>query len=384
MKLRTPPSQTWHFVKIDVYADEHVALNRIYDITVEGSKIEEQLEFGSLLKAYLEEHGEELSESFTEAFNNISNQSNVTAYIKGGEGKWAVLKGSADQVAVNTSNLLNGDTTVLTSEGSSVLPASEEPETAKSQNYFQRSIKQVFLGNYSDDVTVMGTGMQIALGIINADMPADIRDIVYDIQNWEWSKGHISKTLLDGIGFIPVIGAIKYGDEVSVLIRAGNNGEVAKLTGRINNAVLDTISKERKEIGNVMDGVQDGVGNTIIKGWEKNIGHVLEKHVGLSDAELLKRLETEPLISAASTFTDKQTAWNVIAETINSNADEIAQWEKSAKPWATRDFYFNGTQLIGRGVSKTEPTIYSMSNAVVRLKKLENGGWALYSSYPIH
>ena len=377
------PREEENPLKPDTYhlEGEFAALNRIYDVTVEGIRIEEQLEFGSLLKAYLEEHGEGLSESFREAFNNISNQQNVTAYIKGGEGKWAVLKGSADQVAVNTSNLLNGDTTVLTSEGSSVLPASEEPETAKSQNYFQRSIKQVFLGNYSDDVTVMGTGMQIALGIINADMPADIRDIVYDIQNWELSAGHISKTLLDGIGFIPVIGAIKYGDEVSVLIRAGNNGEVARLTGRINDAVLDTVSKERKEIGNVINSTENSVAKVILDSGNR---HLLKDHVRQTLEQLKDQLKNKPNAPAATSFVDEAKGLEYTSNALRRLENQILEWvKKEGNNMQAKGFEIDMDEVVGYGIKRDSELLANTKRINVVVKPNGTGGYEFVDAYPI-
>jgi len=33
-----------------------------------------------------------------------------------------------------------------------------------------------------------------------------------DLTNWEWTPEHIAQTLLDAVGFIPVIGSLKYAD----------------------------------------------------------------------------------------------------------------------------------------------------------------------------
>ena len=57
-------------------------------------------------------------------------------------------------------------------------------ETGK---YLQKSLNQLVLGNYTDDVTWLGTSTQVIASMANLDLPMDIRDLVYDIQNWEWS-----------------------------------------------------------------------------------------------------------------------------------------------------------------------------------------------------
>ena len=81
-------------------------------------------------------------------------------------------------------------------------------------------LDQFIYGNFSDEVTLLGTGAQIATGIIGIDLPADIRDISADLVNWEWSLRHVGQTALDCIGLIPVIGALKYGDEIGTLVNS--------------------------------------------------------------------------------------------------------------------------------------------------------------------
>ena len=76
-------------------------------------------------------------------------------------------------------------------------------------NYISKSVKQVVFGNFTDDVTLLGSGMQMALGVVGVDIVTDIRDVAADIVNWEWSKEHALQTGLDIIGLVPAIGAIK-------------------------------------------------------------------------------------------------------------------------------------------------------------------------------
>jgi hypothetical protein len=68
----------------------------------------------------------------------------------------------------------------------------------------------------------MGTIIQVGAGVFNVDLPADVRDLSADVMNWEWSKSHIKQTLLDGIGLLPIIGALKYGDEAADVVKSGS------------------------------------------------------------------------------------------------------------------------------------------------------------------
>ena len=78
---------------------------------------------------------------------------------------------------------------------------------------------QVILGNYSDKVTIEGTAAQVTLGLVGLDLPMDVRDTWYDLSKWEWSWGHAGQTGLDVIGFLPLAGMLKYGDEVDGIIK---------------------------------------------------------------------------------------------------------------------------------------------------------------------
>jgi hypothetical protein len=92
-------------------------------------------------------------------------------------------------------------------------------------SYFKRSLKQIVYGNYTDDVTLLGTGTQIGAGLLGIDLPADIRDVSADFVNWRWSWGHVKDTALDAAAFFPVLGGLKYTDEVATL--AKNSDEIA-------------------------------------------------------------------------------------------------------------------------------------------------------------
>ena len=93
----------------------------------------------------------------------------------------------------------------------------------KAEDYLIRSAECVVLGNFTDEVTVLGVGVQIVLGIFDLDLPCDIRDIIADVRNLakaddiKWDM--IAMLALDLIGVIPVIGALKYSDEIGILFK---------------------------------------------------------------------------------------------------------------------------------------------------------------------
>lgn len=82
-------------------------------------------------------------------------------------------------------------------------------EDTKEDGYIWKSIKQVFLGNYTDEHTGLGSVGQIALGFTGIDFLADGRDLVYDFTHWSWTWDHGKQTAFDMIALMPIIGVSK-------------------------------------------------------------------------------------------------------------------------------------------------------------------------------
>ena len=81
--------------------------------------------------------------------------------------------------------------------------------------WLDQMISQITLGNYEENTTIPGIIGQILLGLTDLDLPADLRDLSYDLIYWEISKEHFGQTALDVIGLLPLVGALKYGDEAA-------------------------------------------------------------------------------------------------------------------------------------------------------------------------
>lgn len=98
----------------------------------------------------------------------------------------------------------------------------------KRNKYLLDSGEFVIKGNYSDQVTGLGVGGNIALGFTGADFMADLRDLFHNFTHWKWSWSHGGETFLNAFGLIPVVGVlknIKYTDEVSELLQQANNAD---------------------------------------------------------------------------------------------------------------------------------------------------------------
>jgi RHS repeat-associated protein len=110
-------------------------------------------------------------------------------------------------------------------------------------------------------------------------------------------------------------------------------------------------------------------------------GHLLGKHLGKTDADLLARLTAEPKISAASTFETREVAERVVAETIDANQTAITNWLASGNK-NNLQLPYHGTDAIGRGILRGKTVSQAMTNAKVILKKDGAGGYFILTGYP--
>lgn len=82
------------------------------------------------------------------------------------------------------------------------------------KSYWQKTAEQVIYGHYSEEFTGLGFAAEIAVSVVGIDIPMDIRDLVYDVQHWQWSKDHALNTALDAVAFVPVVGVVKKGKKI--------------------------------------------------------------------------------------------------------------------------------------------------------------------------
>ena len=102
-----------------------------------------------------------------------------------------------------------------------------EPVVDAASDYIGKSLNQIVKGNFTDDVTLLGTAGEIVLGIFDLDLVCNLRDITYDIGEFgeiiigddEFSWSFAGQSFLDLVGIVPVIGAVKYSDEVGALFK---------------------------------------------------------------------------------------------------------------------------------------------------------------------
>jgi hypothetical protein len=111
-------------------------------------------------------------------------------------------------------------------------------------------------------------------------------------------------------------------------------------------------------------------------------GHVLHKHVGRTDDELRQRLEQEPNISGASTYTDRPTAERVIGAALGQSHDRIQRWlnRNGGHPNLVLDYETD--QPIGRTMNRGDRQARPCAHALVVLRYDPPDRYHVLTSYP--
>ena len=159
-----------------------------------------------------------------------------------------------------------------------------------------RSAECAVLGNFTDEVTLLGVAGQITLGILDLDLPCDIRDIIADVRNLaqadeiKWDM--IAMLALDLIGVIPVIGALKYSDEIGTLFK---NADKVSVVARSTDGA-GVLAKHADEAGAWLHGVKvfrysDETAEAVASGEKllKESGTVYESFADMMSPEDAKR-----------------------------------------------------------------------------------------------
>ncbi len=111
-------------------------------------------------------------------------------------------------------------------------------------------------------------------------------------------------------------------------------------------------------------------------------GHVLRKHVGLTDDQLRERLDRERHISGASTYTDRATAEQVIGDAIAYNGERIQRWLGRPGGHSNLVLDYDADGPIGRTLNRGDSQPRPCSHAVVVLKYDPPSSYHVLTSYP--
>jgi hypothetical protein len=115
---------------------------------------------------------------------------------------------------------------------------------------------------------------------------------------------------------------------------------------------------------------------------EQRGGHTLERHVGLSEAELRERLSREPNISAASTWTDRESAERTVDEALRANRGRIETWMRRGMPRPNLAVHLDAGRVIGRTLHRGEGRAVDSTRAVIVLRASGPDNFYVLTAYP--
>ena len=153
--------------------------------------------------------------------------------------------------------------------------------------YLMRSAECAVLGNFTDEVTLLGVAGQITLGILDLDLPCDIRDIIADVKNLaetdrvRWNL--IGMLAFDLIGLILVIGALKYSDETAESVASGE--KILRESQTIYESFADMMSPDdaAQYLDFLENGSREGLTSAELAGVEKADALLVSRKVEYED-----------------------------------------------------------------------------------------------------
>ena len=249
-----------------------------------------------------------------------------------------------------------------------------------------RSAECAVLGNFTDEVTLLGVAGQITLGILDLDLPCDIRDIIADVKNLaetdrvRWNL--IGMLAFDLIGLIPVIGALKYSDETAESVASGE--KMLKESQTVYESFADMMSPDdaAKYLDFLENGSKEGLTSAELAGVEKadvllvsqkvgyddvwdlrNVGDLLETSYGKSTLNSLKNTEN---------FTDSAIE-HIFEGQVNARGKAVGYHYKGIEGTS-------GNVIPGTESSVNNIGIYKAKVEVNGIPKTANGGFS--SFYP--
>jgi hypothetical protein len=115
---------------------------------------------------------------------------------------------------------------------------------------------------------------------------------------------------------------------------------------------------------------------------EERGGHTLERHVGRTDNELRERLRRERNISAASTWTDRETAEATVAAALRAERGRVERWMQRGYPRANLALHYDAGRPIGRSLNRGEDQTVECTSAVIVLRADGPNTFYVLTTYP--
>jgi hypothetical protein len=113
-------------------------------------------------------------------------------------------------------------------------------------------------------------------------------------------------------------------------------------------------------------------------------GHTLRKHVGRTDDQLRERLRHERNISAASTWTDRDTAEHAVGTALEQNRSKLDRWlsREGGHPNLVIDYDGDPSHPVGRSLRRDADRPEPCAHATIVLRWVPPSDYYVLTSYP--
>ena len=93
-------------------------------------------------------------------------------------------------------------------------------------------------------------------------------------------------------------------------------------------------------------------------------------------------MRLEPNISAASTWTDRDTAETTVAEVLATERGRIESWMRRGYPRANLALHYNAGRMIGQCLHRGEERTVNCTNTVIVLRADGPASFYVLTTYP--
>jgi hypothetical protein len=115
---------------------------------------------------------------------------------------------------------------------------------------------------------------------------------------------------------------------------------------------------------------------------EERGGHTLTRHVARSDEQLRERLARERNISAASTWTDRESAEETVAHALQAERGRVENWMRRGFPRANLALHYRAGQVVGRSLRRGDSQPVDCTSAVIVLRADGPESFYVLTTYP--
>lgn len=115
---------------------------------------------------------------------------------------------------------------------------------------------------------------------------------------------------------------------------------------------------------------------------EQRGGHTLDRHVARTEDQLRERLARETNISAASTWTDRETAEKVVFEALAAEHGRVDNWMHRGYPRANLALRYDARRVIGHSLRRGDSQAVDCTSAVIVLRADGPQNFYVLTTYP--